>query len=388
MLVLSGMVAEQRYDISRLSGSKRVESTPSGGARVPANLTRSGILSYRRKDGTVQLEFRSPEEVFKVDSLSTLQDAPLLEGHPAMVDPENWGKLTRGHVSGMPRQDGDYVAGYLAVQDGQALAKLDAGEAHDLSCGYTCKVRPWSGEWQGKRYDNILEQYDIKYNHVGFGKAGWGRAGTDVAVRLDGLVCDEEDNSGNKPAKRTKMKVRFDGKEYEAGSDEHVIALCTKIDSLTDDLKKAETDRDTFDGKLSTLQSQVEKLTADLATANDPKRLDSAVADRVKLVTDAAKVLGDNFKFDGLSAVEIQTAVVQAVNKDARLDGKSSEYIDGAYSAAILSGIRADGIGSVPARIAAIEARQGERTTRKDAAEKARVEQRTPFFEAPAIGGK
>jgi hypothetical protein len=332
-------------------------------------------------DGVETLEFRSPAEVFKADSLATLQDAPLLEGHPAMVDPSNWASYSRGHVSGIPRQDGDFVAGTLAVQAGSTLARIDAGEASELSCGYVCKTRPWSGEWQGKHYDGIVEQYDIRYNHVGLGPKNWGRAGNDVSLRLDGGVCEHE-----QPKEPKKMLVRFDGKDYEAGSNEYSIAILTKLDATEAALTAEKSARETADGKVAALTEQNAKLTANLTTANDPKRLDAAIAERVKLVTDAAKVLGDKFDFAGKSALEIQTAVVAAATPNVKLDGKSADFVAGAFETALLSGVRVDGIDAVPGRLADIEARRMQEATktRNDAAEKARQDLRTPQFEMPA----
>jgi hypothetical protein len=58
---------------------------------------------YRNPDGSDRRELRLPEEVFKADSLETLRDATVIEGHPDMVNPSNWKELSRGHVSGLPR---------------------------------------------------------------------------------------------------------------------------------------------------------------------------------------------------------------------------------------------------------------------------------------------
>jgi hypothetical protein len=377
--------AGQRYDLSRLAKVK--DRTPSGGARIPANFTRAGIFEYRR-DGSVQLEFRSPEEVFKTDSLATLRDAPVLEGHPAMVDPSNWAKYTRGHVSGDARQDGNFVAGLLAIQDGATLTRIDRGDGSELSCGYACKTRPWSGEWDGKRYDNIVEQYDIAYNHVGIGGVGWGRAGKDVALRLDGGVCEHFDTSGDAPQKAPKMLVRFDGKDYEAGSPELVTAIWTRHDALVTELATAVTARDTLDGELATTKTQLAKAQSDLTAANDPTRLDSAIAERVTLVTAAAKVLGEEYKFDGKTALEIQTAVIAVSDPEVKLDGKSADFIAGAFAGACRSGKRADSIDQVPEVLARVTA--SKRTDTKADEDKARrakaqAEQRTPHFDSDKL---
>jgi hypothetical protein len=369
---------EKRYDRSRLSRAN-VSPTPSGGVRIPANLTRAGVLEYRNDDGTVRRELRLPEEVFRADSLETLRDAPLIEGHPAMIDPSNWAALTRGHVSGTPRQDGLFVAGDLAVQDAKLLVKADSGEAVELSCGYVCKLDHTPGTWRGQPYDAV--QRDIRYNHVGIGGPNWGRAGRDVALRLDGAYSEPADE----PAKESKpMKIRFDGQEYEVGSSEHVQALYAKVDALTAEKAEAAKKCERLDGEIAGLKTQVATAEGKATAALDPKRIDAAVADRVKLVIGAAKVLGDEYKFDGKSTLEIQTAVIAVTSPEVKLDGRSADFVAGMFETACVSGVRADGVDAIPGVIARVTARAVVDPAEKahlDAAEKARIAQRTPRFE-------
>jgi uncharacterized protein len=371
---------EKRYDRSKLSRAS-VTPTPSGGARIPANLTRAGVLEYRNDDGSIRRELRLPEEVFKADSLDTLRDAPLIEGHPAMIDPSNWSALTRGHVSGTPRQDGLFVAGEIAVQDARLLTKADSGELVELSCGYTCKLDHTPGEWQGQKYDAI--QRTIRYNHVGIGGPNWGRAGRDVALRLDGAYSEPADDPRT-DRKEQPMKIRFDGQEYEVGSSEHVQALYAKVDALIADGAKVKAEKERLDGQLTALTADLTKAKAETVAALDPKRIDSAVAERVALVTGAAKVLGEKYVFDGKTTLEIQKAVLDVTNPETKLDGRTADFVAGMFENACASGIRADGVDAIPGAIARVTARTAADTEEKqhlDAAEKARVEQRTPRFE-------
>ena len=86
----------ERADVMRLDfgAFSKVERTPQGGMRIPANLTRTGVFIYRRKDGTERRELREPAEVFHADSLSTLRSAPVTNLHPdRAVGPDNWKSL-------------------------------------------------------------------------------------------------------------------------------------------------------------------------------------------------------------------------------------------------------------------------------------------------------
>ena len=318
---------------------------------------------YRNPDGSIRRELRPPEEVFKADSLATLRDAPLLEGHPSMVKPDNWRDYARGHVSGEVRADGEYVAGEVVVQDVDLLARIDSGAAGDrLSCGYTCREDHTPGTWRGQAYD--LVQRNIVYNHVGVVPAG--RAGSDVGLRFD--CADIEEGA----PQRIKMQIRFDGKEYEACSEEHLLAVTTKLDAVSAAAEKATKERETVQAKLDTEIEAHAKTKAELAAAQDPKRLDAAVADCVNLIVDAASVLGKTHKFDGKTTDEILKETILAVKPEAKLDGKSSDYLRARFDAIIESGERVDSISAVPGVLKGIGANGAENLekARKDEADR------------------
>lgn len=107
--------------------------TPQGFLRVPANLTRVGVLKYRRQDGTIVRELRHPDEVFKADSLASLGAVPVTDKHPSeMVSPRNVRTLAVGHVSESVRRDGRFVAADVIVEDEGAIAAVHA--ATGASC--------------------------------------------------------------------------------------------------------------------------------------------------------------------------------------------------------------------------------------------------------------
>lgn len=172
-----------RYDYASGSVASH-RRTPQGGLIADARLTRTGVLSYLQPDGSSWREFRPPEEVFHADSLATLAHAPLTIDHPAIVTPNNWKGVAVGHVAGMPERDGDYVAAPLRIHDADAIDKTESGDLQELSCGYACALDKTPGVYRGESYDAI--QRNIRYNHVAAGPAGWGRAGPEVRMRLDG----------------------------------------------------------------------------------------------------------------------------------------------------------------------------------------------------------
>ena len=352
----------QRFDFGRLANATKVGRLPSGGARIPAVLTRVGVFTYRNPDGSERRELRPPEEVFHADSLETLRDAPVIEGHPDMVRTDNWKELSRGHVSGLPVADGSLVSAVLAVQEPETLDRVDSGALQGISCGYTCVEDRTPGVWNGERYD--LVQRKIRYNHVGLGPENWGRAGKEASLRLDSAsVCVFEET-------RAKMKIVFDGVEYEACSEEHVLAMAKRVDALTVELADERKAKDVATAKCDALAEDLKAEQAKLAAAVDSTKLDAAVAERVALIVDATKVLGEGYKFDGLSAAKIMTDAILSVKPELKLDGRSEDYLRARFDGLVEAGARSDSIDAVPAAIAKVAAKIGgrEEQARLDAA--------------------
>lgn len=348
--------ARQRFDFGRLSRSEKVVRLPSGGARIPANLTRVGVFLYRNPDGSDRRELRPPEEVFKKDSLETLRDATVIEGHPDMVRSDNWKALSRGHVSGLPREDGIHVSSDLAIQESETLDRIDAGDLQEISCGYTCKEDHTPGIWNGERYDLI--QREIRYNHVGLGPKNWGRAGNEVGLRLDSAsVCVFDEATGEQTPKVNQMKIRFDGVDYEAGSTEYILALTNKIDALNSMLEEEKKEKDKTAAKCDKALDDLKSAQAKLDEALAPAKLDAAVAERVALIVDAQKVLGEGYKFDGLSATKIMTDAILAVKPELKLDGRSDDYLRARFDGLVESGVKADSIDAVPGVVASVAAK-------------------------------
>jgi hypothetical protein len=170
----------------------RVKKTPQGGIRVEAGLTRIGILTYRNPDGSERRELRHPDEVFRADSLTSLAGAPVLDGHSTWVTPETYSKHARGHVvEGTARQDGEFVAAELVVQDAGTLERVERRDLAEISCGYTCDYVPGEGTWNGQHYHG--RQTALKYNHIALLPAGAGRAGRECSLRLDAASADDTD---------------------------------------------------------------------------------------------------------------------------------------------------------------------------------------------------
>lgn len=322
----------------RLDGA--FQRTPQGGLRASANLTRTGVLTYRNPDGTTRREYRPADEVFKAESLKTLEDAPVTDLHPSvMVDASNHGTLSKGHARDA-RQDGKFVAAGVIVQDAALVKAVEAGSRKEISCGYRCRLDMTPGvSPDGEKYDAV--QRDISYNHVALLPAGTGRAGREVALRLDAAY---EDSTSERENTTVKM-IRIDGRDYVIGSEEHLAKLgedsqkaITAANARAD---KAEADLKTAVARADKAEGELKAAVARADAAEKPAR-DAA---RKDLETKAAKVLGAEFKFDGVSDEDVRKAVA-----DKALEGEKTEKTDsnGAARVAAVASTMTAGSKSAP----------------------------------------
>lgn len=320
-----------RYDSGSVTG---VQRTPQGGLRVDANITRSGVFVYRRPDGTIIREYRSPEEVSRADSLATLASAPVTLNHPPrMVDPLVYREYTRGNLHGDPRWDGKFVAGSLMIQDFDAINAVERRDTREVSCGYHCDTVDEPGvSPDGEEYDR--RQVNIRYNHVALVPKG--RAGRDVRLRLDSDDNQLADDPATQPQQvNTMKKVRIDGVEYEIDSpDFHqaIAKLTTERNDAIDDATQARRDADEQRALADSLSRDVVELEERLDAATAPERVAEMVNARADLISRAQAVLGTEEKLDSLTEREIQEKVLTKVDPEIRLDGESDDYVRAAFT--------------------------------------------------------
>jgi hypothetical protein len=215
-----------------------------------------------------------------------------------LVDAGNWRNLAVGHVEEVRADDG-FVVAPIVVNDGAAVAAIHRGDLREVSCGYCCDIDPSPGEFAGEKYDVV--QRAIRYNHVALGPVGWGRAGRDVALRLD--------SEGNEMAEET---VRLD-------------ALLAERDAAI---------------------AAAETLRKELAAANDPRRLDALVEDRLRLADGARKA---GVTYAGRAPREVMAEVILRHDSSFTEAGKSDDYLRAYFDAvtrsnASLAAVRTDAV--------------------------------------------
>ena len=329
-----------RFDFGQIS---EVRETPGGGRCIPAALTRVGVFPYRRADGSIRRELRHPDEVFNTDSLQALAQAPVTDLHPPdMVTADNWKDFAVGHVGETVRHDGRLVQASLAVQDAKAIKKIDAGERKEISCGYTCDLEHTPGTWNGERYDAV--QRNITYNHAAIGPEKWGRAGSDVSLRLDSedATCHFDDNPTPEKEKPMKM-VKIDGIDIEEGSATHIQALekqrdaaIKRADSAEAKISDAIKAEENIKGELEAEKKRADAAEASLEAASAPEKISALVKARTELIGKARKLDSDS-DFDAMSEREIMVSALKKHDSDFDDTDRSDDFVAGMFGVAVKS---------------------------------------------------
>lgn len=370
------MLTVTRFDFG---AAQELTRTPQGFLRLPVVATKPGVFTYRRADGSVIRELRSPEEVFHPDSLASLSLAPVTFEHPpVMVNPGNFRTYARGYLGEGVRR-GDGKVNCEAIITDQELMDAIEGGLREVSCGYSAVLIEEPGIFDGQPYD--VRQTRIRYNHLAVTKKG--RLGGDVRLRLDAAaavmhdccescrkdgaefdrcteavtakgganpyaVCTAQLGHPKKDGEKME-KMMLGGKEFEV-APELAAALKTHVEDtkgacmkeMQPKMDSAEAEKVAAVKRAETAEAKADQLTADLAKAKeertdsvDPVKLAAAVKSRVALERVAGFVLSKEqaAKVETMSDLDLRKAVIKADSEAADLEGKSETYIEVRYDA-------------------------------------------------------
>lgn len=341
---------EVRFDIGRNS-INNVRVTQQGFLSIPATLTRTGVLTYTRADGSKVRELRHPDDVYAPESLATLEAAPVTDDHHGLIGPDNVSQYSIGIVNNAAQSDNGLVSGRLTVQRRDAIEAVQAKRLREISPGYTCAIDPTPGEWNGERYDQ--RQTNIIYNHVALGPANWGRSGPEVALRLDGAVSGVEDLPKPKPYVRQTMKIRvtLDGVTYEVDvAEELAPTFEASLKRMGQERADAKDAAAKAEGAKAAAEKALNEAQARFDAATGPEALEKLVKERAEVLT-KAQALAPEAKFDGMSLDEMRkTALENNGFTREELDGKDPAFVEGAFASLKAPESRQDaaGFGGVP----------------------------------------
>jgi len=396
----------------------QAQSTPfslqeDGSLLASARPTRAGVFVYM-VNGVVVKEFRSPEEVFKAESLATLDGRYVVINHPSststdgLLTVDNSALLQHGTVYNV-RQDAEnpgWVAAQVRLTSPEAIAQVRDGMV-SLSAGYTSKVIPTPGlevidPVTGLKVIVDACQTEIAYNHLALVDAG--RAGPGARILLDaaenvGIQVIQLDSM-----QEVKMDVieEREGKFVVLSTTGEVLGTHETKEQAEEQLRAVEASKAKKDECLETIAPKEDVLPVAPAeappevksdSADIQLKLDSATVALTELQvkcdaatsaltelqakfdainTELARVTSDSFitskvderiatqaiasqhkiKFDGQSLDSVKRSVVQRAHPTLKLDSFSSDQISQLFGTVVSpTEIRAD---SLPETTAAI----------------------------------
>lgn len=314
-----------RYDQVNLDELK-LKETGEGFLEGYAIATRVGVFTYRKSDGSLQREFRSPEEVFNKDSIDSFKMVPITNGHPSeMVTADNAKDLAIGMTGQKIKKiDEKYMAPFVKITDKDAVSNAKNKSKTGLSWGYKVDLVKKDGIYNGERYDYI--QTKIRGNHLAIVHEG--RAGSQAKLRMDeeDAVCVLNNNFNNN---LNMKKIKLDGKDFEVS--EEVAARVDSLEAENSVLKNKEkelsTKVDTLQGSHDALKTKLdEEMKKDHSTEVEEK-----VKARIALIEKASDFIKKDEDISSLSDRDVQVKAITNVCSDFKADGKSDEYISARF---------------------------------------------------------
>lgn len=331
----------QHRDCFTIEKIGKWDAAPNGGIQAPAILTRCGVFQYEYGN-----ELRHPDDVFEPESLESLRGAPVVIGHPGDITAENWRVLTVGTIADDVRAERSGVAATIRVADAAAAEAVRAKALVELSCGYSCFVTEESGSYDGIAYQT--RQRGIRYNHVGMGPEGWGRAGPTVRIYTDS-------NGKERQIPEADQGAPYIPNMQNANLTPVLAALATLVGAGVIPAGKADAapqpapvppqpqpapvppqgitqaQYDALRGEADAQKAELERL----RKAEDERKADAASKVTAAIAETAAKFgVQTHAKMNDR---EMRCAVIDKLTPGVKVDGESDEYVRAVYDSAIRS---------------------------------------------------
>lgn len=332
---------EIHFDESREDGVLAKVDAKTGFLTVDAKLTRIGVFNYSDAEGNTWGELRTADEVFAPKSMRSFENVVLTNDHPEeFVNTTNVDQLQIGQVSNI-RREGDYMMGLVTVTDANAIELIKSGKV-ELSNGYSVVAVQQSGVTDDGTSYSVL-QTDIEGNHTAL--VDRGRAGPQCC-----LMLDSDAYTSPKPIAMSEetFKIKVGDAEAEVSKEVHdawqaqqkeledakADAAKLKSDQFPPDEEKEEDEEEEKMKDSNTeLRAELDMLKA--RADGESARIDA----RVKLVTDAQRVLGKDTPIAGRSDLQLMRDTVLSVipSMSAKLDANKDDagYIRACFDQAV-----------------------------------------------------
>jgi hypothetical protein len=319
----------------------KVQYTKEGYIEGYVVVTRTGVFPYLNLNGTFRGELRHPDEVFKQESINSLETIPITIEHPTeLLNIENASKYQVGTTGQIFEISDNKIIVSIKITSKAAIEAIKSGKM-ELSLGYQFDLEAESGEYNGESYD--AKQCNIRYNHLAIVKSA--RAGHTARFRLDS--ADDVIKS------QLQLKGEFMEDEKKANSStEETAKLKEEIKGLKvklEDKKEPSTNMDTMDHKanndsmareITKLQEEVRGLKSkpegkEEPTVNLDAMIEKKAMERASLMSQASPFLnGEDISRN--TDRQIMESTIKSFNTDsADFSRYSDDYVKGVFDTSV-----------------------------------------------------
>ena len=331
-------------------------------------IARVGVFPYLHADGTWTNEAKLPEEILSDSTVESANNKPVTNDHPVddgknvLVDKSNSRQYAKGFTADNAHIEGDTLKVGLTVMDPQLIDAIQNDSKQELSIGFQTDVVPTSGEYKGTKYDSV--QRNIQINHVAV--VDRAREGHNIRITGDSaqMAVNDKPRKEKEMAKDNKKNALEDadnGKSSSTSSstpsssssssddkDKQIADLKQQVKDLQAQLANKNSNSNDEDDsgdskdtskskpkpkpKSDSIDAEIEELKAERDKYKKKVEGDSfnkAFDERIKLIDDAKKILGDSYDFKGKSNKQIKIDSIKKADSTIDVDDKPDAYYDG-----------------------------------------------------------
>ena len=334
-------------------------------------IARVGVFPYLHSDGTWTNEAKLPEDILSESTVKSANNKPVTNDHPVddgenvLVDKSNSTQYVKGFTADNAHVEGDMLKVGLTIMDPQLIDAVQNGGKQELSIGFQTDVEPISGEYNGAKYDSV--QRNIQINHVAV--VDRAREGHNIRITGDSAqmvvndtrkekqmaeneknVFDDADNTSsntNSASSNTSSSSNSSSSSSSDDKDKQIADLKQQVKDLQAQLasknsnsnSQDDSDDDDKDSKSKyksdSVDAEIEKLKEERDMYKSKVEGDSfntTIDERIDLIDDAKKILGDSYDFHGKSNHDIKVAAIKKADSTIKVDGMDDSFINGVYA--------------------------------------------------------
>ena len=330
--------------------AKQPEFTDNGYLKCDAIIAKVGIVTRTdSKTGEIRNEFVSEQSLFSKKSLESLFALPVTQYHPqinnerVLLTPENTALFQKGITIGTPEKllsDGEiYLKVPVVISDKKVINDVLNGTTPTISCGYLTTDKKISGKYKNMDYNYI--QGERKNNHIALDRQNFNRSGNDVRIKFDSLAENEffytegyDNNIEKKEIKKVALvSLKCDSKTVEV-EELAQVHIENKFKTDAKKISDLESEKLALQTKFDSLQASFDEKTEKLKELNGFKEKFQK-QELEKLQNTAKTILGNDFKFDALTNIEIQKEVLKKARPNLDLTGLTETYITARFDAIV-----------------------------------------------------